>query len=92
MDIQINTKALCEQIQEVLLDKHPVLFIRIEPKDTNAHTIEVLVPDTDAEFGLIIHPYKSVEVWRCNEDPASIALLDWTLEYMLTRGYQQVAK
>ncbi len=91
MDIKIDTEAVCEQLKEEVLDQYPVLFCRIEPvAGEESHTFEVLIPETDAEFGLKINPDKTFEVVRVNPDAASKSLLEWALDYLNTRNFKRI--
>lgn len=91
MDIKIDTEAVCHQLQEQIPDQYAVFYCRIEPVEgKEAHTFEVLIPQTDAEFGLIVNANGTVEILRCNPDDSSKALMKIMINKLLNRGFIQV--
>jgi len=91
MDIKLNTHAVCEQLQEQIPDQYGVFFCNIEPVEgKEAHTFEVLIPETDAEFGLTVKANGTVEILRCNPDDPSKVLMELMIKKLLDRGFIQV--
>lgn len=86
MDIGINTEAVCEQMQEELLDKYDVIFCNIETQGS-ACIIDAVIPKTDAEFSVCINDDQTYSIVRVNPDEESRFLLDWAKGYLHDRGF-----
>ena len=93
MDIGIDVEAICKAVIDNLPDVHPVVYVRDDLiEGEKARLLEILIPETDAEFGLKISPDKTMEVMRVKDDGPSRAILDWVLRYLVGRGFTLVGE